>query len=269
LNKQKLPRYISIAETIRQKIKEGALQSGSLLPSQLELARKFSTSVMTVRQALSVLEAEGLIVLKQGVGTFVATGGISGRKVLLQGFQNEMSDHKIHITTKIIEKEYSCSDARAKGLLGIKGKERICCLTRLRLLDTRRIILQRTFMPSGFAGVIEEYSEDQSLYSYLGKATGQVITRGQEIIRAVFLNKIDSRLLEKPEGAPAFLSYRLSTSLSGSAVLFDEAFLAGDSVVISANRVGHQYRFHYNVLTDVEQDFEKQLLNPEFWEEWS
>ena len=265
MKKPKLPRYISIAETIRQKIKEGALQAGSPLPSQLDLAREFSTSVMTVRQALSVLEAEGLIVFQQGVGTFVAAGGISGRKVLLQGFQDEMSNHKIQITTKIIDRKYSCSDTRAKGLLGIKGKEKLCCLTRLRLLDTRRIILQRTFMPSGFAGVIKEYSEDQSLYSYLGKATDQVITRGQEIIRAVFLNREDSRLLEKPEGAPAFLSYRLSTSLSGSAVLFDEAILAGDSVVISANRVGHQYRFHYNVLTDVEKDLEKQLLNPEFW----
>ena len=107
------------------------------------------------------------------------------------------------------------------------------------------------------------------MYSYLGNATGQVITRGQEIIRAVFLNKVDSRLLEKPEGAPAFLSYRLSTSLSGKAVLFDEAFLAGDSVFISANREGHQYRLNYNVLTNIEEDFEKQLLNPEFWEEWS
>lgn len=265
----KKTKYIYIAEIIRNGIKNGDFPPGSLLPSQSHISLKFKTSVMTVRQALSVLEAEGLIEFKHGIGTFVASGGINRTDLVLHGFQDEMSEHRINIITKVIKKEYSCDNERIKELLAISDKEEMSCLTRLRLIRNRRTILQRTFVPSKYREVIKSYSEDKSLYTFLGNATGKIITQGREIIIPACLESEEAKLLNKNVGAPALLSYRLSTDLSGEPVLFDEAYLSGDSVAISVNRTGSQYRFHYAIVEDDGKDIKREFLNSQFWEEWA
>lgn len=64
-------RYQKIAATLREQIRRGELAPGAALPSEAELRRRFAASRNTVRQALTVLENEGLIVAEHGRGRFV------------------------------------------------------------------------------------------------------------------------------------------------------------------------------------------------------
>ncbi|MFG1696697.1 GntR family transcriptional regulator [Nonomuraea sp. NPDC049309] len=64
-------RYETIAAWLRRQIEQGHLSPGDLLPSEAELRRRFEASRNTVRQALTVLEREGLIVAEHGRGRFV------------------------------------------------------------------------------------------------------------------------------------------------------------------------------------------------------
>ena len=64
-------RYQEIAATLREQIQCQDLAPGAALPSEAELRRHFTASRNTVRQALAVLEHEGLIVAKHGRGRFV------------------------------------------------------------------------------------------------------------------------------------------------------------------------------------------------------
>ena len=57
---------------MRKRITTGAWAAGGRVPILKELAEEFGVAVITVRQALSILEAEGLIWRRQGKGTFVA-----------------------------------------------------------------------------------------------------------------------------------------------------------------------------------------------------
>ena len=264
----KQPRYLSIASTIRRKISEGSYRPSLLLPSQKELARIFRTSMMTVRQALSVLEREGLIVLEHGVGTFVAPGGINDRVLLLQGFQDEMEEHRIGISTTIVEKTLSVADEKISGLLSAAGTEGVCRIIRLRLFDEQPIILQRSYLPTRYSAVVQEYTKDKSLYSFLGETSGQILMRAHELIRPVDLQKEEAALLRQPEGAPAFLSLRLSSNLAGEAILYDEAYLLGSRILLTSQRLGHQSRFHYSLSPNREQDPFEQLVDPEVWEDW-
>ena len=66
-----LPLYTRIADHFRKKIIDGELPPESRLPNQRELAEEFNTTLMTVRQALEVLEEESLIRTEHGVGSFV------------------------------------------------------------------------------------------------------------------------------------------------------------------------------------------------------
>ncbi len=60
-----------IYETLRERIRSGSLPTGGRLPGQLLLAEEFGVALMTVRQALSQLAADGLISIEHGRGMFV------------------------------------------------------------------------------------------------------------------------------------------------------------------------------------------------------
>lgn len=66
--------YESVAEQIRQAIFSGLLAPGHKLPPERDLAERFQTSRVALREALRALEKEGMIVIKRGFGggAFVA-----------------------------------------------------------------------------------------------------------------------------------------------------------------------------------------------------
>ena len=70
-NGARLPKYHRIADAIRDEIRTGSLKPGDRLPAETAIATTHGTSVPTVRQAMSVLRAEGLVESRHGIGTFV------------------------------------------------------------------------------------------------------------------------------------------------------------------------------------------------------
>jgi DNA-binding GntR family transcriptional regulator len=67
----RVKKYQRIAEAIRAGIRNGELRPGDQLPAETVLAERHDTTVPTVRQAKAVLQAEGLIESRHGIGTFV------------------------------------------------------------------------------------------------------------------------------------------------------------------------------------------------------
>lgn len=66
-------KYDRIAATMRAQIRGGVLKPGDKLPPETELVAKHHVSLSTLRRALEVLEAEGLIEKRHGTGNFVRT----------------------------------------------------------------------------------------------------------------------------------------------------------------------------------------------------
>ncbi|MBX2802067.1 MAG: GntR family transcriptional regulator [Myxococcales bacterium] len=69
-----LPFYRQIEDQLAELIRSGQLPEGTRLPSVRELAAQTLVSLITIRRVYSDLAADGLIVRRQGQGTFVAQG---------------------------------------------------------------------------------------------------------------------------------------------------------------------------------------------------
>jgi GntR family transcriptional regulator len=67
-----LPKYAWLREALREAIEDGAFPPGAQLPTEAELARVTPFSLGTVQKALRALVEEGVVVRRQGHGTFVA-----------------------------------------------------------------------------------------------------------------------------------------------------------------------------------------------------
>lgn len=66
--------YIRVASSLRSRINDGEWPPGRQLPTIRELAEQYEVAPVTVREALSMLAADGLVVSSRGRGTFVAEG---------------------------------------------------------------------------------------------------------------------------------------------------------------------------------------------------
>ena len=68
---QRQPLSDSLANRIGSMIQAGTLRSGDRLPTIAEMARSFRVCAPTLRQALTKLEARGLVDIRHGSGVYV------------------------------------------------------------------------------------------------------------------------------------------------------------------------------------------------------
>src|ERR671927_390584 len=108
----RVPRYHRIAEALRQRIGDGELAAGARLPNQRQLAREFGVTLMTLRQALELLEREKLIARRHGLGTFVAAPSIDYDILQLRRFAGDLSAQGEHVTTRVLGSRLLPGDRR-------------------------------------------------------------------------------------------------------------------------------------------------------------
>ncbi len=88
-----IPFYFQIANLLRQKIELGELAPGEKLPKELDLSKALGVSRVTLRQSLSILEAEDLLIRERGQGTFVTENPKSPQKIKLTGIIGQDVSH--------------------------------------------------------------------------------------------------------------------------------------------------------------------------------
>ena len=68
------PKYLQVADTLRREIADGIFRDGQTLMTEEELRVRFDVSRQTIRQAISLLEDDGLVDRRRGSGTYVRHG---------------------------------------------------------------------------------------------------------------------------------------------------------------------------------------------------
>ncbi len=98
---KKIPRCVAVYDKLYEMIKEGEFSHESRLPSEPDLAKLMGVSRMTLRQALSLLQEDGIIKNIRGKGNFIMQSEARREKGL------EILSHPVYsaITEKIIETE--------------------------------------------------------------------------------------------------------------------------------------------------------------------
>jgi GntR family transcriptional regulator len=225
---RRLPRYHRIAETLRARIRGGEWGPGAPLPNQRRLARDFGVTLMTLRQALQLLEGEALITRRHGLGTFVAAPSIDYEITKLRRFAGDLSAQGESVSTRVLGARPAVPDHRVSAALGVPARARLVVLERLRLVEGHPMSLQRSFVPADIGEAVLGADLATPLSQILEFKLGIVITRAREAVSAVRLGRREARELGCPSGVPAFESERVSFDAAGRAVVFDRVFIPGD-----------------------------------------
>lgn len=234
---RKIPQYLKIYRDLRRRIENGELAPGDRLPPQRDLSRQFNVTLMTLRQAIQLLESEGLVWTRQGLGTYVSPKRVSYDMRTLRSLAQEMSAQGRPLTTRVLSRRYVEAQPHAAELLEVEPGERLLELERLRLIDGKPVVHQRSHLPLWVATDLEALDlEAGSLYDYLDQTLGVEVVRAHETLRPIVLAPREATLLEAAEGSPAIVSERLTYTTDDSPVVYDEATMPGDRIVVTAER---------------------------------
>ena len=87
------PAYIQLMKIIKNRITDGVYKVDSIIPSENDFVKEFKVSRVTVRSALSLLEKNGYIVRRPGLGTIVRISDPSLNKfTLVKSYSTEMKE---------------------------------------------------------------------------------------------------------------------------------------------------------------------------------
>ena len=79
----------SVAEQVRSLIVQGGMSAGDQLPTESELMARFAVGRSTIREAIKQLQAENIVVIRHGKGSFVADRTGIGKDPLGLSFEEQ------------------------------------------------------------------------------------------------------------------------------------------------------------------------------------
>src|SRR5256885_10684637 len=204
-----LPLSPQLERVLAERIAEGRYRDA--FPGDLELPAEFSVSRGTVRQALDRLARSGLIVRRQGRGSFVAAP-LEYPLGRFYRFAHEMHVRGIPESSRVLARGTVRAPAGVAAALGLARGDRLLRVVRLRLAGERPLLLQTSHFPDDAAAPLPFADLSAgSLYDLL-EAGGLRPSRVTEEVHPVTLRTEEAAPFGPPEGVPAFAVERLALS---------------------------------------------------------
>ncbi|MER6511920.1 GntR family transcriptional regulator [Nonomuraea sp. NPDC050227] len=230
-------RYERIAAELRDDILAGAYPVGSQLPSEAELATRHRAARGTVRQAVAVLVAEGLVGSRQGARRIVLGNARSQSFAELHSFAQWARANGYRIGGQVISQRRRAATAPESARFG--GGE-VLEVLRLRSLEGEPVLVERTVYAEWVAPAVEALAADcASVTEALYESVGLIFAYGEHLIDAVPAGAGDARLLGVRRGSPLLRQRRVTTTHEGRPVeSSDDRYRAGSVTFSIRNSIG-------------------------------
>lgn len=224
-----IPLYVQIAEGLMGQIESGELAPGDQLPPERDLSEKLGVNRLTLRRALRVLESQGLIVRKHGVGTYVAEPKIDRQMEVVFRFTHGMQKRGYTPAAKIISLELSVVEASVARELAIPVSSLAYLILRLRSINQEPVMLESYTIPAQRFPDLDRYDlENRSVYEVIEMEYGVTIVRARQSFEPVVASEFEAGLLAVDVGAPLMLERRLSFDKEGRPVELGKDRYRGD-----------------------------------------
>ena len=178
----RLPRYLKIRDLVAQAITRCEWKPGDAIPTEAKLAKQNRVSVGTVRKAMDLLVAEGLVDRVHGKGTFVRRSGFA--TPMFRFFGHLSQDGTILMPHgHVLDRRRMAPPQEVRTALELKPGQEAIKLKRVRTRDEHIVLAEDIWLPADrFAGILDmDLSEFEPLLYPAYEAHFKVaITRVEE-----------------------------------------------------------------------------------------
>ena len=223
-DKSSLPLYQQLQRALRQAIETRVLGPDDALPAERDLAQDFGVSRITVRKALDGLVGEGLLVRRQGSGTFVCAR-VEKNFSKLTSFSEDMRARGRNPRSVWLRRSTGTVTPEEALTLRASPGTPVYRFHRIRFADDSPMALEYATILASCLPSLE--AVESSLYTALERAGNRPV-RALQRLRAVLFTAEQAELLQVQERDPGLLVERLGFLSDGRAAEFTQSFYRGD-----------------------------------------
>ncbi|WP_309113690.1 GntR family transcriptional regulator [Saccharothrix sp.] len=222
----RIPRYYAVKTELLWLIE--ALGEGTALPSERELAERYSVSRVTLRQAVGELVLEGKLQRRQGSGTYVAPPKLV-QPLSLVSYTEGMRRQGVDPARSVITVEHLPADDVLARDLRIERGDQVVHLERVLLADEERVGLESTYLPEArFPTLLDVFDPTTSLYACLTDRLGVVFAEAEERVETVLATPREALLIGTNPALPMLLLHRVSHDNDGVPIERVRSLYRGD-----------------------------------------
>jgi GntR family transcriptional regulator len=209
------PLYRQIADRLERAIRGGALKPGDRLHSEDIQSRRFKVSRITVRQAIEELVRQGLIVRKQGKGTFVTAPAVRHDLRRLHGLLGSLFSQAQAPSSSLLRYELCNPPPDVARSLRLRAGRPGLALDRLYLIDDKPAALAQVWLVPQVAVLPRAMAELISTEDMM-REVGIAIASAQVTIRAEAAGARIGKLLKISARAPILVLQRTAYGDDGA-----------------------------------------------------
>ena len=210
-----------IVRTLEREIAAGAFATGARLPTEAQLAARFTVNRHTVRRALEDLSRRGLIRVEQGRGSFVAEETFDYEVGPRTRFSEWIRRHNKEPTGHILDLREIGADAPVAAGLGLRPGARVARLERLGLADAVPVSLSSHHFPlSRLPGILSALRETTTITAALARCGVADYLRQSSRVTARLPQPREAELLRLPRVRPVLVAENINVDRSGAVVEF-------------------------------------------------
>lgn len=225
-----IPLYLQLAEILRQQINTGILKPEDMLPPERVLRESHDVSRATVREAISQLKNEKLVVTQRGAGNFVKRAEKVERDLLgLHDFDMQIEAGGHTNKVELINFDTSYHSPSATSRLGLACEE-VIKVTRLRLADNEPLFIEKIYLPKSlFPGLTaQDFTSTKVFSNKITREFGLLIGEVTLQIEPVLLTEEEAKVLGiKKIPAAGLLNERTTYDQQGRAIVFSKWLFSG------------------------------------------
>ena len=231
---QSVPKYRQVYASLRQYIEAGRWAEGSLLPTEVGIAKLFGVSRITVREALHILEQENFVSRQQGRGTLVkSTAPIPSNCFVSFTDQILREGHRLRtqiLDVRVIDTALAIDTTGAP----FRADDEIVLVERLRIVDGSPRLIGKAYLPHRLVIGIGKHSFSetgprQSMLYTLENTFGLKMTHADEVVIPISLGDKEAALLGAPPQSPALRQICQMYNAQRELVMSDE-FITKDPI---------------------------------------
>jgi GntR family transcriptional regulator len=222
--KSSLPLYQQLQRSLREAIERRILGPDDALPAERDLATELDVSRITVRKAIEGLVSEGLLVRRQGSGTFVSAR-VEKNFSKLTSFSEDMRARGRTPHSVWLKRSAGTVTPEESLTLRLSPGTPVYRFQRIRFADDAPMALEYATVLASCLPSLE--AVESSLYEALERAGNRPV-RALQRLRAVLLTAEQAELLGAKERDAGLLVERLGFHKDGRAVEFAQSYYRGD-----------------------------------------
>lgn len=226
--------WTAIAETLSADMASGHYRPGEKLPTEAQLAARFTVNRHTVRRALADLAGRGLVRSRRGAGVFVAGQPADyalGRRVRFH--QNMLASGRMP-SRRINRLETRHADQREAEALGLPPGAKVHVVEGLSLVDGMPLAAFRSVFPARrFPDLLAHVAAEPSITAALRAGGVADYTRSQTRLTAKAARGPLAVALGLSEGAPVLRTVAVNIDEEGRPIEFGTTWFAGDRVTLT------------------------------------